>query len=358
MPKLKVVNGKLDVIPIEEKENFALYGQIDPMSLADIRDDDYQREILSEKKIKDLQTAMLRGERISPVDLGMRGDSYEERPRGTFYLDSPVYVIDGLQRITAAKRLVERGEIYPALHALIHFETTPEWELRRFTKINTGQTSLSGNILLRNLAKSNEGARVMLKITSDTKFVLDGKVSWNQNMRRTDLIRATTYYKAVGRLMSFAGPGKSSPIDMATGGIDKMIAKVGRNVFIHNVRAFFLLVDEVYGVKTVAYRQEASQLKASFLSALAGVLSDHENFWEGNRLEVPAPLKRRLAAFPIMDPYVRSLAAGTSGVIPLLEQKIIDHLNERSPKKSPRLKRRLTAEDLVETDETAGDEDE
>lgn len=355
MPQIRIEHGMLDVVKVGDTERFAIFGQIDPASLSDIQVPDYQREVLSARKIAALQKAMKDGERITPVDLGMRGELHSERPKGTYHLADPVYVIDGLQRITAAQGLVQSGVIFPSLYALIHLHTNETWELKRFTTINTGQTGLNSNILLRNLAKNNEGARVMLWITSNSKFVLCDRVSWTQNMRKGDLLRATMYYKAVGRLMSWAGPGKSGPLEMANGGIDKMIAKVGRNVFIENVRTFFTLLDETFGVLKVAYLSQAVQLKDTFLRALAGVISDYENFWEGDRLAVPDDLKKRLATFPIDDPNVITLAGSAGQAAKILEALIVDHLNAR--KSTRRLRRRKSAEDLIENSNvTEGEE--
>jgi hypothetical protein len=346
MTAVKVVKGALDVIEVDGVELLALRGQIDPHSLKNILTPPYQREVLSLSKIERLKDA-LRTSRVPEIDLGMRGDQCREMGKGIFMLHDPVYVVDGLQRKTAGEQLVEAGLALPHIGALIHFNTTEEWELKRFTDLNTGQTGLSNNVMLRNLALRNAGAAVMYRLATQDKIpVLGGKICWTQNMRVGDLLTAITYYKVVGRLMGHAGPGRSGPIISATGGIDKMIAAVSRNVFIHNVRTFFQLIDETFGIANVAYRNQAVQLKASFLLALAGVISDHENFWDGDRLDISPDLKKRLAAFPINDQHVRQLAGSAGQAITILEVLIIEHLNYK--KTTRKLKRRKTASELPE----------
>lgn len=356
MPQLKIVGGVLDVIELDGVERLAIRGLIDPHSLQDIKVPPYQREVLSQPKIKALKDA-LKHSRVPEVDLGMRGDLYDERPKGIFYLNSDVFVIDGLQRVTAGKELVASEEAFPYISAVVHFDTTENWERERFTALNTGQTGLSNNVMLRNLAGENAGAAVIYRITQDKGFVLGDKVAWTQNMHKGDLLTAITFYKVVGRLMSHAGPGRSGPVSIASGGADKIIKKVGRNNFIANVKSFFTLVDETFGVASVAYRNQAVQLKASFLLALAGVVSDHENWWDGDRLEVPTDLKRRLALFPISDGTVVQLAGSAGKAISMLEYLLIDHLNTR--KSTRKLRRRKTAQELlVPAEFENGDEDE
>lgn len=352
MPSIKVINGALDVIEIDGEEIMAIRGVIDPQSLQHIQTPDYQREILSPKKIAALKEALLNG-RVPDIDLGMRGESVMER-EGVFYLQDPVFVIDGLQRKTAAFEMVQSGAGNPHIGALIHIGTTENWERKRFEDLNLGQTGLSNNVTLRNMAKSHDGAGVMLRVSQDRGFVLHRKITWGQQMARGDLITAITFYKVVGRLHSHAGPGKGGVRDIAKG-LDKIIKNVGKNNFMHNVRQFFALVDETFGVANVAYRNTAVQLKSSFLLALAGIVSDHESFWEGDKLEVPAHIKKKLATFPITDPHVGQLAGSAGKASFLLEQMLIEHIN--AGKRTRRLKKRsgLGDEEFDEFDED-GDE--
>lgn len=347
---IKVINGALDVIKIDGEESIVLRGVVDPDSLHAIKIPPYQREILSAQKIQALKRALVES-RVPDVDIGMRGEGMVERD-GAFYLQDPVYVIDGLQRITAGRELVEADLHRPHIGALIHFSTTERFERERFEALNSGQTTLSNNVTLRNLAATSTAAKTMLRITRDKQFVLCGRVSWTQNMHRGDLITAITYYKVVGLTHSHIGPCRGNVRQIANG-LDKVIENVGRNVFMHNVRAFFEMIEATFGIKNVAYRQEAVQLKVAFLRALAGLVSKHENFWNDNRIEVPDHILRKLATFPIDDPTVRQLAGSAGKATDMLEMMIHDHVN--AGKRTRRLKRRSGLHeydvDSYETDE-------
>lgn len=122
MASIKLLNGAFEVIIIDGKESLALRGVVDPSSLASIITPPYQREILSPTKILVLKTALIRS-RVPDIDLGMRGDRVIERD-GFFYLQDPVFVIDGLQRKTAGAELVIAGTAQPHIGALVHFNTT------------------------------------------------------------------------------------------------------------------------------------------------------------------------------------------------------------------------------------------
>lgn len=342
---IKVISGALDVVEIDGEESFALRGVIDPQSLGGINVPKYQREILSKKKIDELIGALRNG-RVPDVDLGMRGDNYRER-EGSFYLQDPVFVIDGLQRLTAAGLLLDEG-IEAHLGALIHFDTNEQWERERFEDLNLGQTALSGNVTLRNKAATSEAAKTMLRVTEDKGFILCGLVSWGQNMRRGDLITAITFYKTVSRLHAHAGPGRSSSVLELVSGLEKIMANVGRHVVVANAKAFFELIDKCWGVRNVAYRDYSIQLKSGFLQALASVVSDHSNFWDGDRLSVPNHIAQKLATFQLTDPTVIQLAGSSGTARQMLEILLVKHIN------SGRRTRQLRPRDGLQSPE--GDE--
>lgn len=351
---IRITNGAIDIVTINGVDTLALRGVIDPMSLKEVRVPAYQREVLSTSKIESLKKA-IKNSRVPDIDLGMRGSSMreivdEDTGKTVYVLEDDTYVIDGLQRKTAGEQLVNE-DFMPHLGVIVHFDTNEVWERERFEALNIGQTGLSNNVTLRNLAESNTGAATMLEITKNSKFILFDKVSWTQNMRRGDLITAITFYKTVGRLHSHLGPGKGDPRNLARTGIAKIIGRAYKGNFVNNVIVFFWLLEECFGISNVAYRKTATHLKTTFLVALAGVLSDHEDFWEGNRLTVPADLRRKLAKFPVMDPTIRDLASSSGMAVKNLEIIIADHIN--SGKRTKRLRLRATAETLeASTDST------
>ena len=94
---VKIVHGALDETPENE---LILRGVIDPLSLGKLKIDEYQREVLSSAKISKIKKG-LRARRVPDIVLGMRGHRIREVD-GSVYLLDPVYIIDGLQRVTAA----------------------------------------------------------------------------------------------------------------------------------------------------------------------------------------------------------------------------------------------------------------
>lgn len=347
---ISILNGAMDLVEIDGEERLVIRGVIDPASLPQILTPVYQREILADGKVDVLKTA-IKTSRVPDIDLGMRGFNVTELGDGRFLLQDDVYVIDGLQRSTAAKRLFAEGTT-PHLGAMVHVGTNEDWERKRFQALNVGQTGLHSNVILRNLAEENPSAKLVYTMTLSKTFVLHDKVCWGQNMRRNDLISAVLFYKVIGRLHSHLGPGRSDPRSLASSGIPKIISTVTGRVFQSNVNTFFTFLNEAYDVLDVAYRQHAIALKASFLIALAGVISDHEDFWDGNKLVISADLRRKLATFPLLDPHVKGLAGSAGTAIQMLEMMLQQHID--SGKRTRRLKRR----DYIAADETVGGEQE
>lgn len=336
MTGLKIISAALDVVTLDGEERFAIRGVIDPHSVERILTPDYQREILSDKKVANLMAAMRR-DPVPDVDLGMRGERFTER-QGVFYLQDPVFVIDGLQRKTAAMRLVAMGE-QPHLGALIHIGTCEDWERQRFEDLNLGQTNLSGNVILRNMAATSTVAALMHRLAQrDGKFVLKGLIAWQQNMRRGELISAITYYKTVGQAHAFFGPGRGTSVRELHSGMVKIMDNVGEARLRANIRTFFDAVDQAFGLRSIAYRNEAVVIKANFLLAVARMVAGHENFWEDNKLVFPDYVVHSLRDFPIGDPYIALCAGGNSSMVDAIVDKLVEHVNRgrRSNRLRPR----------------------
>lgn len=351
---VKIINAALD----EVGDEIVLRGIVDTDSLLRLQVADYQREILSSVKIGALMDAHRNG-RIPDIELGMRGQKFTERGEA-FYLQDPVFIIDGLQRVTAGLRLVELGEGECVhLGATILFDTTEESERERFRILNQTQTKLSPNIHLRNMRHDKPVADALYKVCDMKGFVLYGRVAWTQDMNRgSHLITALTVAKTVGMLHSHAGPGRYTRVNELVDGLQKIMDNIGRADLIWNTRAFFEVVDGAWGIQNVAYRSTAVHLKESFLRALAKLFSEHTNFWEGNRLVVDKATMRKLATFPVHDPTVLTFAGGGKTGSDALFNLLVGHVN------SGRRQRRLVPRGYVdlsglpELGEEQGDGDE
>src|SRR3989344_3325912 len=144
---IKVRHAALD----EFDGQIVLRGRIDPVSLGDLKVGPYQRELLPKSKIGDLKTAFKDPSGSVPdLDLGMRGGNFSIDKKAptehgeVLILHDPVFIIDGLQRTTAAKELLLEG-CEARIGAMIHFGTTEEWEQKRFYTLNVARTRLSPN---------------------------------------------------------------------------------------------------------------------------------------------------------------------------------------------------------------------
>ncbi|MGB3023447.1 MAG: hypothetical protein WBB39_01440 [Candidatus Saccharimonadales bacterium] len=332
---IKIVNAALDETSGGE---IILRGVIDPDSFPLLKVDGYQREALPLTSLPELVAAFERGS-VPDIDLGMRGEGFTER-NGCFYLKDSVYIVDGLQRVTAARAIMERQTgVQPHLGAVIHFNTTEAWERARFRILNQDRRKLSPNVLLRNLQHDNAAIRLLYGLTTNKSFVLHGRVAWNQQMLREELITAATYVKVVGFLHAHYGGTQYSETNRLARGLLTLKNTIGEGVMRDNVRTFFELVDECWGIKRIAFKGGAIHMRYAFLTALARVLSQHTDFWKDDRLFIEASLRRKLAQFPTDDPTVINLSSANGTARNMLYMLMVEHIN--SGKRTRRLKPRV-----------------
>lgn len=351
---VKVVSGMLDLDRDESGEEYIiLRGVIDPTSLERLQVDDYQREQLAAPKIERIKEG-IRNRGVPDIVLGMRGEKYLER-EGAMYLQDPVYIIDGFQRVTAAMSLMgEADGILPRLGVKLHFGTDYEFEKELFDKLNLEQTRLSGNVTLRNRRSTNPTMEALYKLTADKGFAMKDQICWGQNMRRGELISAVTYIKVAAMLHSHAGPGRSSGVVELAEGLKKIMGNVGQRKLVENVRIYFEIIDMCWGIRRVHYRGGATYLKSGFLLQLARVFSDHAVFWKDDLLTVDRTVQRKLSQFPISDPEVMRLSSTGGMANELLYQLLVNHIN--SGRRTHRLVPRRMPRDRPVMEEPNGDE--
>jgi len=330
---VKLINAALDE---DENKNIVLRGIVDLGSLDKLLIDSYQREILPVSKIKNLMKAYEEG-KVPDLDLGMRGGNYLEK-EGAFYLKDDVYVIDGLQRVTAAKRCTVADHTrLPRVGAIVHFNTTHDWEKKRFRILNTTNVKLSPSVLIRNMKDEYEVIDMLIQLTKDKTFVLCDKVTWGQGMKRDELITGAVLLKVSGILHSRLGPGLRSNhyMDSITS-LQKVYDKYSRNLLRKNIKTFWEVMDECYKVRFISFKEGAVYLRKGFLTTLAGVFADHSNFWDDAALSMSKDLRRKISCFPINDPEVVRLATHSGATSSdILYQLMVRHIN--SGKRTRRL---------------------
>lgn len=324
---VKILNAAIDEIGAG---SIILRGVIDPDSLSSLQVADYQREVLPSARIGELMRAMKKGSSVPDVVLGMRGGDYTRRG-DVHHLHSPVFIIDGLQRVTAGRKMLEEAgekDKRPHIGAMIHFDTTVASERELFRILNSVRTKLSPNVLIRNLRHNNPAIMLLYRACNeDGSFTLHERVSWDQRVHRTHIMTALALCKVAGAIHAHIGPGRSNHFEELARGLARIMEKVGPNIFRDNVKMFFAIVDECWGVRRVVFKDGAAHMRGNFLGALATLFSRHDIFWRGNRLFVEADLKKKIASFPVTDPSVKDLASAGGVAQNMLLQLMIDHVN-------------------------------
>ena len=310
----------------EQGAEVVLRGVIDPSSLIHLKVADYQREILPSRTISLLSQALVAGG-VPDIVLGCRGGNYIERD-GTFFVQDDVYLIDGLQRRTAALKLLEKG-ILPHLGAVISFNTTEDKERERFRALNISRVKLSPNIMLRNLRHDSVAVAALYQLSNSSQFALYKRVSWQQGMRREELVTAMTLVKVTALLHKrFNRRLTQFSHQHLVPGLDTLCNKITRATFMGNTREFWAVMNECFSVGDVAYRETATFIRSGFLMSLAMVFSEYQDFWRDGEFSVPLEIKRKLSTFPLRDPNIKTLAGAAGGSNVILAALIAEHLNK------------------------------
>ena len=337
--EVKITNGSLAVFEDGGKESLILRGVIWAPSLIDILVDSYQRDDMGRS---DIYVALRDGGTVPDIELGMRGKKCSNKG-DTYWLSDEVYVIDGLQRISAAKRVMElHPEVPLRIGATIHFNTTEAWEKERFEILNMRRTKVAPNVLLSNRRDRSRALLTLYGLShTDKDFPLYGRISWKQNRVRNELLSARTIVRVAAYLHAHLVPRGNGTIDSMVKSIDETSNKIGLMLFRNNIKTFFEVVEDSFGLRAIAFRKAAPQIRETFLAVLAGMFSDHLDFWEEpecRTLFVDPPMRRKLHGFPILDPSIIALTGAGGDAKNLLYRHLVEHIN--SGKRTNRLRRR------------------
>lgn len=341
-PAIKVVNWALDDSPLRGG-TVILRGVIDTHTLVNLKVDDYQREKRPVTRASSLWQAYKSGQAVPDIELGMRGESYRNGQDGSLILVDDVFIIDGLQRVTAALNFIDTTAGDVRIGATIHFNTTREWERERFRVLNTQSRRVSPNVLLRNLRETHTGILTLYGLCNNTReFPLYKKVCWSQNMHREHLVTAAVMARVSAWLhRHVCGPPKDHAVDAVAIKLSEIGAKISLQQLRENIHAFFALVDECFGLQSVEFTTKASWIKGGFLLQLANVINDHTDFWRGDALQVNVDLRRKIAMFAVNDPSVTHLAGAGGSAQRLLYAMMVEHINRG--KRTGMLQRRSSA---------------
>lgn len=370
--KTKVLTSSLKSVPADARvrilkpsiddfgDTAVIRGVIDDVSLPALRTDYYQRELLPSVSRGNILNALESGEKLPDVVLGMRGETFELEGDDLLLVD-PVYIIDGQQRCRTAQQFVSADPTRIVRQgAVIHVNTNVAWEKVLFQKLNQYQAKVSPNILLRNNKDDHPLIATMYGLTcSDKTFVLYDRVQWSQGARRDTLMSAVTMLHVISTLHAHIGSGKNYGMQYAVPNSDALVKKIGLPILRANVKAFFNLIDECWGLRRIAIKGGSAYTRRAFMEMMAQMISDHPDFWKDDRrLEIDRPLRRKLALFPVGDPEIVRLASASGMARHTLYSLMINHMN--SGKRTKRLLSRnnsVVITSIDEDDETDVDED-
>lgn len=320
-------------------------GFLDIEGLSQLKVDDYQREVLKSTGVKmqrrsRLEIAVTEGARLSSIVLGMRGENFRTSGDDLLLYDN-VYVVDGLQRISAMAEVAEKqGPKGLLIGAEVRFATSKETEKELFHILNTRRTPMSPNILLRNARDKNKAILTLYGLSmSDSTSPLFERVQWTQRRNIGERVTALgvaqvankLHYHVQYKLKRQSGTavrhtGAGAEGTMST--LDARANEIGLKTFRENVIEFFDVIDQTFGLKKIEYSELAVHLRVNFMLVLAQLFSDHSDFWHNDNLRVSAAHKSKLKTFPLDDPNVIKLAGGSNTTQPILYSLLKHHMDK------------------------------
>jgi hypothetical protein len=343
---VKLQNASLD----ERSGEIIAHGWLDIDALETLRVGDYQREVLENPRggrRSSLRVAIESGERLPDISLGMRGEKYIQRGNA-MVLENDIFIIDGLQRVSALRK---HAADHPEdaknvlIGAEVRFNTSRDSEAALFTALNVHRKAMSPNVILRNARNSSNGIATLYGLSlHDKSCALLGKVCWDQQMHRGELLTALAFTKVCITLHRHMAPGgrHTSTLRLIPGTADNMASAAGLQNFRSNIITFLDAVDEAWGLRGIKYADKATQTRLNFLLQLAAMISDHEDFWDGKKLRIDAAQKSKLKSFPIGDPTIIRLAGSGPSAGILLYRLFIDHMNKSRSVNNHLTTRRIT----------------
>lgn len=354
---VKITNGALDDSALNGG-TIVLRGVIVPDTMSLLRTDDYQREQQHVTPRSSLWRAMSAKAILPDIELAMRSEKFDSKG-DLFTLKDDVFIVDGLQRITTALLYLQKfGPTDIRQGCLLHFNTTKEWERERFKVLNANRSKVSPSVLLRNEREISPAVKMLYNLcTTDKSFVLHNRVQWSQKMARSELVSSLNLLKGVTMLHHHKHSALRTSLSNLIPLFDKQVDLVGSQIFRENIKTFWEVVDECWGVRLAQY-SGAPHLRATFMRALTRMFSDHHDFWVASSAErrffVSQDMRKKLSSLNSSDPTVAGLA-GAGGKAPaMLYMMFVDHIN--SGKRTKRLSSRnpggtLLLEEPSETEE-------
>jgi hypothetical protein len=296
MSEIRIYNGAIEA----DDEDFAetvLRGTLDQECITLIQKDWYQRlEGFSEKEIREITEMYFRHKKPPDTVIGMRGHRYRQ-DKGSFYLQDKCFVIDGLQRLFAARiAMKSRPDLKLRIGVKIYFDTTAESENRMFCEINATQQRVAASVLIRNKYKVSPASRLLFELNSNPEFALKDRIGWEQKLQKEfgQVISGFALGCIAGALHSHKGAVPSGRAYDLLANLDDVVIKISEETFSTNIVKFFNVVDSAWGIRN---DKKPRCLNREFLCVLASLFSSYDTFWDAEEFYMPTRHQKRLEKF-------------------------------------------------------------
>jgi hypothetical protein len=271
-----------------------LRGTIDQDCLRALNVDWYQRtKGFSTQEIKEIAELYFHHMKVTDVILGMRGKHFRQTGN-EFWLQDKVYVIDGLQRLYAARvALDKRPELALRIGGKVYFNTTDTSENAMFCALNATQQRVSASILVRNKYHVSPAAKLLFDVTANKDFALFRRIGWDQKLDIDEVLSGMALGCIAGGLHAHLGgvPGGRAYILLEA--LDIVAAKIGPAAMAANIIAFFNAVDKCWSIRGSKHLD----ISMNFLLVLARLFASYEDFWDGDNFYFAQKFLKRLVKF-------------------------------------------------------------
>jgi hypothetical protein len=314
--------------------NPILRGVIDPRDLNKLRIDSfYQREYLASSARRNIMRALEQKVRLPDLELAMRGSNWEAASEGPIEevvrLLDPVFIVDGQQRRGS---MVDYLAKFPKAEirqgVVVHFGSTMAWERERFQALNLYRNKVSGAVMLRNMRDRCKAIATLYGLsTSDRDFPLYERVSWQQTATAQHLMTATAFASHTMHLHSHLAPVRNSAATNIQITGDRVVSRIGLQVFRKNTQEFWEAIDSIWGIKALT-KKGAVWMSGGFLYAIADTFWRHTDFWRDDiEFVLPYEIKRKLKLLNVNDPEIVRLSGSVGLGRMHLAQIIVGWIN-------------------------------
>ena len=181
----------------------------------------------------------------------------------------------GLQRVSALRKVAaDDPDLAKGLRigAEVRFNTTRDSESDLFTVVNVNRKSMSPSVILRNERNNHNSIATLYGLSMhDKNFAMVGKVCWDQQMHRGELMTALSFAKIAVTLHRHTGPGGRHLSSTAKFGavLDGLSSAVGLQHFRANLTTFYDAVDAIWGLRGIKFTDRATHTRTTFLIQVA-----------------------------------------------------------------------------------------